>query len=516
MNKEFYHHIKELIKNKQVQQAQELIEQALKEAPDNLFNKKSLALLQLSKLENLPNPPQVTDILTTAEQFLTINLPETDFLHSRLVWLLTYHLFKITTYTDFTYNQLDQLFEVIKKIPYKRPSQAHSFLLSAILTHSRTYPKAYELLEWWNLKNLRPEDYQIQQTSSNNTSPPSQQPNITLAERTWLAYTRLTIQRISCTPPEHPDHSHLLYKATHLLKRLKEINQLNPHMQYLPLCRIKLAHTLRQPVDARPEFIAYARSRPKEFWVYSTLADFTEDPEQQKALLAMAIQLAPKPEYSIRARKKIIELFLNNKFTKLASAQLNILLTIYNQHKNQNWRLPRKIRELLMADWYDPSIEVPDKEWTIDFIHDAAQIIFDDYLSIHLAIGNPVGNKIYEYYADQTHHGKARVLNFTDTKYIEAAYFKALLSIRDQNNTQIILTRQEPLPEIDPPIKTIEGPVQISPNANFALIQQKYYIAPQLIQKHQLKNGQTIRATVMRAWDKKKEKLGWKCIKIEL
>ncbi|WP_423838892.1 DUF7017 domain-containing protein [Thermaurantimonas aggregans] len=429
------------------------------------------------------------------------------------MWLLTLHLFKITTYPDFNYSQLDLLFQLIKKIPYQRPSKAHSFLLSAILTHSHTYPHTYELLEWWNLKNLRPEDYQLPQNKTDNINTSTQKINITLAERTWLAYTRLTINRLSITPPDHPEHTRLNYKATQLLNRLRQINQANPQLQYLPLYRIKLAHTLRKPIDAQPEFIAYARTRPKEFWIYSTLADITDDPEQQKALLAMAIHLAPKPEYSIRARKKIIKLFLTNNFTKLASAQLNKLIEIYNQNKNKNWRLPSEIREYLMATWYDPTIEIPDQEWTIDFIHDAATFIYHDFKPLNVAIGAQIGNKIYEYFAHQTQHGKARIINLTPIKNIEAEYFKALLHI-DEQQTHIVLTQQIPLPQQEPPIKNVEGPVQISPDKKFALIKQKYYVPPQLIEKHHLKNGQNLKATVLRAWDNKKEKFGWKCIKI--
>ncbi|MFN4300239.1 MAG: DUF7017 domain-containing protein [Thermaurantimonas sp.] len=513
MDKEFYAHIQTLIQSGNLPEAKLQAEEAHQKNPSNLYCRRSLALSYIASIDHTTHPPSLTNLLQVAQQYLNLDLPASDYLHSKLVWVLARHIFKITTYPGFTYQSLDQLFEVIKKIPYPRPSQAHSYLLAALLTHTRSYPHAYEILEWWNLKNLRTEDYQPYQNPATAGEPPKSGQKITLAERTWLAYTRLTIQRLATTPPEHPEHPRLVYKATHLLSRLALINQHNPDFHFLILYRIKLAQTLRQPIDARPEFINYARTRPKEFWIYTTLADTTGDPEQQKALLAMAINLAPKPEYSIRARKKIIPLFLANRFYQLASSQINVLITIYSQHKDQNWRLPAELREYILSEWYDHTVEIPDDQWIPDFIHSAAEIIYHDYLPLKIAIGLPVGNKIYEYYADNTHHGKARITNFTKNTQIEAGYYQALLYTSDVQS-HLVLTQAIQPPETDPPLKTIEGPVKISPDGKFALIKQKYYIPPQLIQKHKLTNDQYIKALVMRSWDKKKEKPGWKCIKI--
>ncbi|MCX8148869.1 hypothetical protein [Thermaurantimonas aggregans] len=75
MNKEFYQQIQDLLKQGHLHQAQELAEKAHKEAPDDLFNNKSLALVYLSKLEKTNEIQNISEIITLSEQILSLQLP---------------------------------------------------------------------------------------------------------------------------------------------------------------------------------------------------------------------------------------------------------------------------------------------------------------------------------------------------------------------------------------------------------------------------------------------------------
>ena len=53
----------------------------------------------------------------------------------------------------------DELFDIIKDLPFHKPSDSYSAMLAAFIELGALWPGLDEFIEWWGLENLTPFDY---------------------------------------------------------------------------------------------------------------------------------------------------------------------------------------------------------------------------------------------------------------------------------------------------------------------------------------------------------------------
>lgn len=53
----------------------------------------------------------------------------------------------------------DELFDIIKDLPFHKPSESYSAMLAAFIELGALWPGLDEFIEWWGLENLTPFDY---------------------------------------------------------------------------------------------------------------------------------------------------------------------------------------------------------------------------------------------------------------------------------------------------------------------------------------------------------------------
>lgn len=94
------------------------------------------------------------------KEFIALDIPKTDTkLWGAIVWPIRDIVEDSIRMQWFTSQFGDELFDIIKDLPFHKPSESYSAMLAAFIELGALWPRLGEFIEWWGLENLTPFDY---------------------------------------------------------------------------------------------------------------------------------------------------------------------------------------------------------------------------------------------------------------------------------------------------------------------------------------------------------------------
>jgi len=150
-----------LRKNGQLAEAFELATELLIAEPDNLWTKRAMGWVRFERLRALAKSNASEEFIQewVALSALVADRPaEETMLTNQAVWQAVSHLFALGN-SNKAHDVLTTVFASIQHWSFERPSDLYSALLRAFLKVGKMWSGLYEFLTWWQLSNLRPEDY---------------------------------------------------------------------------------------------------------------------------------------------------------------------------------------------------------------------------------------------------------------------------------------------------------------------------------------------------------------------
>ncbi len=94
------------------------------------------------------------------KEFIALDIPKTDTkLWGAIVWPIRDIVEDGIRMQWFTSQFGDELFDIIKDLPFQKPSDSYSAMLAAFIELGALWPRLDEFIEWWGLENLTPFDY---------------------------------------------------------------------------------------------------------------------------------------------------------------------------------------------------------------------------------------------------------------------------------------------------------------------------------------------------------------------
>jgi hypothetical protein len=261
-------------------------------------------------------------------------------------------------------------------------------------------------------------------------------------------------------------------------------------------------------------FVPFARMKKRDFWVWDLLSEaFDKKDPRHFYCLARSLSCGAPNQFTINVKEKMAYLLFEKNL--LAEAKFELEEVIKFRKKNQ-WKLSDEIIKLEKNPLLKQiSATKSNLKLYEQYKKEADAILYYD-LDEHIVVIEQVNTekKVAYFIENQEIYGgfsyRSFPLNLTpgetysvrflpSSKEKESHFFKI---------ASIERSEQKPSEKI---LKTVSGTLQIKKGNSFGFA-ENIFIPPDLIQKHQLSNGNFIHFKAVYSYNKKKKAWGWKGI----
>ena len=401
---------------------------------------------------------------------------------------------------------LDRLFELIQHFNFAKPSETYSVLFKAFLKYKDVWPAFKRYCEWWNFDNFRQEDYVCE------VLPTGKKESFSLVERAYMAYSKSLLK-------EDPKD---LEKIKAFVPKLETLSENHPEMDYPGYFAGKLMLALNEKgEDIVATIRPFLRKKKNEFWAWQLLAEAVEEEDKDLylACLLRAVQCKTKGDFLVNIRLRLVR-ELAQRQAYYHAAQQFIKYCKTKLANNSNWRPSGETQFYYEQKWYKERETYKQEPLPIDYMALTNNILFGDIPEQKCVVSFVNSDK----QMINVVYGKEKEGFFKYESSLQPS-IGMVLSIRVQNVSQDgfmkILSAKEFSDEAYVDLdyyKTIEGMVIYNERKNmysFKAGDIVCFMPSQYIERYSLEKGQSVEATILYSYNKKKDKWMWKIMKME-
>lgn len=373
------------------------------------------------------------------------------------------------------------------------PSKGYSFMLENFIK-CNAWQEMLDFLEWWDLNNLLPEDYQPVEIANGRSI-------MSLAERAYIAKSKALIRKND------------LGMIEEFLPEMDDLMNQHPEMTYPGYFYGKLLLTLgANTEDALRVVVPFARRKASEFWVWQLLGDvFNHEQEKQLACLLRAVHCRTQESFLGKVRIKLADLFIRRDELPQAKFQIDKVTQCYLSH---GWHLPHEIDYWIHQQWIN-NVTASD-ESPIDYQSISDSILLE---------GTEEAIAVATYY---DHNSKKATLVYGYKKLLkEKIRIKvapgAILKLNFINDAdgriRVLQAGKTSFTTNLDYAKVVQGYIKKREEWAFAFLHygdQKAFISPQTVNKYHVIDGENVKCLIVFDYDKKKDKWGWVVISINI
>ena len=347
-------------------------------------------------------------------------------------------------------------------------------------------------LEWWNLNKLTPEDYQPVEIAPGKKI-------MSLAERAYIAKSKALL-RLN-------DKG----RIREFLPKLDNLMNNHPEMTWPGYFYGKLLLSLGStPEEELRVILPFARKKATEFWVWQLLSDvFVNDNEKRLACLLRAVHCDTQEQFLIKVRTKLARLLIQQGQYNLAKYQIE---KVTHCSLSSGFCLSNEVQCWIHESWF--STAVSDSKTPIDFSTITDGLICEgteETIAVVTYTDIKTGKSSFVYGREKRESQK---LSF---RVGPGVVLKINSIVEPTGKLQIIRAIKTPLPNNLDYAKVVEGIVCKQVGKKFAFLKSTegdFYIAPNVVRKYNVENGETIKSLIVYDYNKKKLIWDWTCISI--
>lgn len=417
---------------------------------------------------------------------------------NQMVWTFISLFSNMRTAKNISNPEFQAVFKFLRILQNQKPSHEHSILLKFFLKRADYYNCFAEFVSWWDVKNLRPDDYQPEVWKEIKYP--------ALAETLYSARAKNIL--IRCNNSTSNECENLKIEAQEIIRELRRLADVYPHFKFLPYYAAKIQFNIFGHEGVKELFMPFSRQNATQFWVWDFLADiFRSDIKTYVALLCRAMLCRADAAMRINIHAKLMDAFIKMEMFDQAHTELDTVVKIRNDN---GWKIPNRLIELQHETWYFTSKpELKQRLIYKELARPSDEILFGEsaktvalitgyaqqankvwYLSEDLETGSFLSNKA------QLHKPKVGML-------IQLFMHKQRILKAKPLNEEL----HKGL------VERVSGELKIF-NANSFGLLNGVFIHSQFIIKHKLKNKQYLELIALRSYNKKKSIWGWKAVEV--
>ncbi|MBU0487532.1 MAG: hypothetical protein KKD31_06220 [Bacteroidetes bacterium] len=492
--------ITELRKSGQLDAAYKIAKEELDAKPDDIWAKRNMGWVLYSQLD--ASATNFDSFQSKLSEFKDLNIPESDALiYDNLPLVISAAARAIIKANPENHNELHQLFDSIKTIPFKRDSKWFGVLFQTFHRGLKESSRYIEFADWWNFENFKPEDFQKDKM-------PNGKEMMAIAEQAYIAYAKHLMPKSTSSGETIFDKE----KATAFLPVLSEISEKHPELTYPPYYVAKLHLALGEKDNLLASLLPFVRKKRNDFWAWEILAEpFTEEPEKVFACYCRALSCFSPEEMLVSLREKMAELLIERGHFNEAKTEIELLV----KSKNSNeFRIPRRVLNWQTEEWYKKATA---QQSNLNFFKKfnvvAESILFHDV---------PEETVIVEFV-----NSSKKILNFigSEEKYGFFKYDRFLsqvnigdtLKVRFQGGTNEGMFQVYTVIPLEDEVfrkqfmKEFEGKIRIKEGNTYGFVED-IFLHPSLIKKMDYIDGSLVKGTAMKTYNKKNNSWGWKMV----
>ena len=386
--------------------------------------------------------------------------------------------------------RLSSLFQKLKVHTFN-PSKSYSALLDGFI-RCDSWQELPDFLDWWDLNNLTPEDYQPIEIAPKRKL-------MSIAERAYIAKSKALLRLND------------LGRIEEFLPQLDELMTKHPEMIYPGYFYGKLLLSLgTTPEDALKVIVPFAKRKSTEFWVWQLISDvFTNDSEKQLACLIRAVHCRTQENFLGKVRIKLATLYIQRNQLDLAKYQIDKVTQCY---LSQGWHLPYEVDCWIHQPWFDTvtsSDRVP-----LDYMEITNEILgikTEESIAIVTYV-DPSSQKVAMVYGHEKRMSQ-RLRFGIDI----GATLKLNYTINSEGKLKILSARKCRFSKDLKYAKVVEGTIIKKNEWNFAFLHygnEKAFVSPNVVKNNNVTDGEIIKCLIVYDFDKKKNAWNWVVINI--
>jgi len=494
--------IKELRQSGKLQEALEMARGEYQAEPANIWTKRNLSWVYYEFLKVSTSPEQYEVFVNWLKQIVALELPEDEkMLFDSLSFQLGKLLFALAKVEPIPFQKIQHLFELVSNFHFTKPSDGYSYLLKGFHKGLKESGYYLDFIDWWGLENLSEKDFQKEKL-------PTGKEVMAVAEQVYIAYAKHLL-------PQRDMHGHVSFdreKAEEFIPKLEAIAEKYPNYQYPAYFQAKLLLALGDNEDVLSALIPFARKKQNDFWVWDILSEAVDtEPEKVFSCLCRALTCQSPEEMLVGVRQKIAATLVERKLFNEAKTEIELILKVKTEHGH---KIPNTINQWTSQPWYaDAQVLESNKPFYKKHSGLAEEILFADTPEelVFVEFVN-TDKSMLNFLASEEKFGF-----FKFDRFLRKAQPGEVLSVRFNGGAKggryNVLTCKKVNDENFKSQfqKEVEGPVRIKTGTSFGFIGDAF-IHPSLITKYKLSDGQNFKGQIIKTYDSKKEKWGWKLL----
>jgi hypothetical protein len=381
--------------------------------------------------------------------------------------------------------KLSGIFAEIRNYPFL-PNKGYSFLLQVVIKHD-TWQELADFIDWWNLSNLREEDYKPYIINPRKQI-------MSVAEQAYIAKSKVLLRLND------------IGRIEEFLPELDAIMESHPEYTYPGYFYGKLLIAIGG--DSQNELkvvLPFARKKAGEFWVWDLLSNiYKDEPEKQLACLLRAVSCKTKETFLGKVRIKLAQIYIQKKMLSQAKYHIDIVQRTYLQ---EGWQSPPQIRDWARQGWLNSTSA--DGKAPIDFMTITNSIICEgteESIAVVTYL-DPKSNRASIIYGDRK---RASVkLRF---KVNAGVILKINYLSESEGHIKLLNAIRTNLPANLSYAKIENGTVKRLYNKEFAFFkcaEGSCFIPATVVKRYSINDRDNIKGLIVRDYDKNKDAWNW-------
>ncbi|MBK8927321.1 MAG: hypothetical protein IPM74_15745 [Crocinitomicaceae bacterium] len=221
----------------------------------NIWGKRNLSWVLYAQLDELAS--NLYEFINKINEVKELDLPTSEEMFFDNISIVISKAARVISYeTTQDFTKIHLLFDAIKELPIKRNSKWYSVLFNAMHKGMKDSNRYVEFADWWNLDNLRPEDFLKEEYNGKKM--------MSIAEKAYIAYSKKLLEG----EPLDPFGQQRVIdkeKIQSFLPKLDSLIDKHPDYQYPPYFKAKLLLASGSDENVLSAFIPFAKQKEMTF-----------------------------------------------------------------------------------------------------------------------------------------------------------------------------------------------------------------------------------------------------------